>query len=211
MKKEFYINKKYDKLKILEFQSTIVYSKTNNSARQTKRVVKCLCDCGNFHITKLEFLINKKVKSCGCLKKELDNTKFITHGLSKSSEFTTWCGIKQRCLYKKSKAYCYYGAKGITISDSWLKFENFFEDMGKKPSPLHSIERIDNSGNYCKENCKWATVKEQANNKNSNKNITFKGKTQSMINWCKELNLNYSTIRSRFRYGWSIENCFKIK
>lgn len=89
----------------------------------------------------------------------------ITHRLSGVVEYSVWKNIRQRCLNPTSQAYSKYGARGITISDEWLSFENFYKDMGSRPSNDYSIDRIDNNGNYEKGNCRWATTTQQNRNK----------------------------------------------
>jgi len=118
-------------------------------------------------------------------------------------EYTCWKGIKSRCLCKTNSAYPAYGGSGITVSDSWMKFENFFTDMGHKPTPKYTIERIDNSLGYSKENCKWATQKEQMNNMKRNKILTFNGTSKTMSEWSDHVDISYYVIRSRLRSGWS--------
>lgn len=93
-----------------------------------------------------------------------------THGLAKTSEWYAWRGIKQRCFNVTNKDYKNYGARGITVCDRWLKFDNFIKDMGMKPSPKHSIDRIDNNGNYEPSNCRWATKTAQVVNRRKFKN-----------------------------------------
>ena len=127
-----------------------------------------------------------------------------THGMSETSEYSTWCEMKKRCFNANNKRYKDYGGKGVTVCDRWKNsFENFFADMGKKPSSDYSIDRIDNDGNYSAENCKWATPKEQANNRNSNRLITIACVTLTIAQWSKEMGFGYSVIGDRLKSGWS--------
>ena len=131
-----------------------------------------------------------------------------THGLGHTPEYKSWQHMKDRCLNPKCHRYKWYGARGIKICKRWLKFENFYKDMGQKPSRQHTIDRIDNDGNYTLKNCRWATIVEQRNNMRNNHLITYQGKTQNMMQWCKELNMNYYLVRSRQQRGWSPEKTF---
>lgn len=134
----------------------------------------CKCDCGNEMITRRNSLMMNHTKSCGCFQKEKLIEGIIkrctTHGKRHSKEYNSWRAMVQRCNNPKQEKYLIYGARGISVCDRWLKFENFYADMGDKPSPKHSIERINNEGNYEPSNCKWATPKEQMNNMRRNKN-----------------------------------------
>lgn len=146
---------KYGRLKVLKIVTSGKHSK-----------VECLCDCGNTKIVFLGNLKRGKTNSCGCLYKE---TRGIprSHGDAKvqAREYIAWKSMKQRCYNKKNKEYENYGGRGITICDRWVKsYENFLEDMGRKPTPQHSIDRIDVNGNYEPSNCRWATPYEQRMN-----------------------------------------------
>lgn len=136
------------------------------------------CECGVIkEIRKDQVEVKSdrpRTYSCGCLKiKKLKERKTI-HGLSKTPEYRAYHHMKERCYVVTDKRYKDYGGRGIKISKKWLiSFDTFYKDMGKRPSNKYSIDRIDNNGDYCKENCKWSTAKEQQNNtrrvKKSNK------------------------------------------
>lgn len=156
--------------------------------------VLCLCKCGTKKIL-LRTNLGKHANSCGCLKKEL-HTK---HGLCDSPEHRAWNGMKARCYNNKSISYHNYGGRGIKVCKRWLNsFINFYRDMGKRPSANHSLERKDNNGNYEPSNCYWATKVEQDNNKRSNHLVTFNGKTQTIAQWSREVNIPYKILSGRF-------------
>lgn len=116
--------------------------------------------------------------------------------------YKTWHGMRNRCSDERSPAWKHYGGRGISVCAEWDVFANFYRDMGKKPSKEYSLDRIDMNGNYSKENCRWATWHEQANNKRNNSLITAFGKTQTAAQWSAELGLNYHTIKARMLMGW---------
>ena len=139
-------------------------------SRATNRQVRwlCRCDCGALHSASSGNLRRGKIKSCGCLFKEQVGRFNFRHGHTmngkKSSTYGIWDAMLARCLNEKNHNYSYYGGRGITVCESWLRFENFLADMGERPSHL-TLERVDNNQGYYPENCIWATMKQHSNNR----------------------------------------------
>ncbi len=132
----------------------------------------CVCDCGNKCVTTVTKLKSGHTSSCGCLQKELISIRAKTHGCSTLPEYKAWKGMKTRCYNTNRKSYKDYGGRGIKVCDRWLEsFENFYEDMGEKPTQKHSLDRVDNDGNYEPGNCRWATIKEQMYNRRLTKQV----------------------------------------
>jgi hypothetical protein len=168
---------------------------------------KFFCVCGKVVIRRGSCVKSGHTKSCGCLNKDV----ITKHKMNGSPEHKIWAGLKQRCLNKLSQGYENYGGRGITVCQRWQEsFENFFEDMGPRPSKNHSIERIDNDGPYSPENCKWATIKEQSKNKRPNKReiwMLYNGEKKSLGEWAKIAGLSRHTVYCRlFQYNWRIED-----
>lgn len=110
--------------------------------------------------------------------------------------YYSWKNMLKRCLEPHNKHYEYYGGRGITVCDEWLSYDKFFADMGEKPDG-RTLERIDNNGNYTPQNCRWATREEQDSNKRTNRHITYRGKTQTMEQWARELRIHPATLSNR--------------
>lgn len=168
------------------------------------------CFCGKVFSCYVYDVGRKHTKSCGCLSKEIHKKRLTTHGKKHSLEYVCWMNMRQRCNDKKTIGYLNYGKRGITVCDTWQNsFEAFYKDMGPHPGKGYSIDRIDNNKGYSKDNCRWATRKQQNNNQRSNRIITFNGKTQNLTSWSKELHINFDTLRFRLdRYKWPVEKAF---
>lgn len=127
-----------------------------------------------------------------------------------SPTYKAWAGMKQRCTNSKAPNYSRYGGRGISYDPRWESFSNFLEDMGVRPKG-RSLDRIDNNGNYCKDNCRWATAKQQANNRKhpvTKYSITLNGETKALSLWCAEFGVNYHTALWRMHRGWNVDELF---
>lgn len=151
----------------------MVFGRLSVEARDHTNKHSCVmwlahCECGNKSIVRGDDLRKGRTRSCGCLLKEDRYTRTATHGLSNTSEYRIWSGMKERCSSPEHSAWDRYGGRGIRVCDRWINsFANFFTDMGQRPSKAHSIDRIDNDGNYEPGNCRWALPNEQRSNTSS--------------------------------------------
>lgn len=176
--------------------------------RSKQRYLLCQCVCGNRIEVWLGDLRRKHTLSCGCLQRERASQSAKTHGKAKTREYKIWLGMRNRCQNPKSPAFKYYGGRGIVICERWNGdngFENFLEDMGLPPNPLHTLDRIDSNGNYEPSNCRWADRATQSANRTSNHYITFNGEIKTMSDWARSVNLEIGTLKQRLKNGWSIE------
>lgn len=182
-----------------------------------RRHVWCRCECGKELAVALSNLRNGHTKSCGCHKKVVWESTITTHGLSRKhpEEYMVWKGIKSRCFNKGTRAYQFYGARGITMSKEWAtSFGQFFADMGPRPSPIHSVERKDNDGSYTKENCAWSTRVDQANNRRNNRVVSIWGDEMSLAEAVRRhaepLGIRYQTVLARLKRGMDPEKALTL-
>ena len=166
------------------------------------------CDCGNEKDIRASELKQGDTRSCGCLRKEVIAKRNTTHGLYRHPLYVTWKDMCSRCNDSNATGYERYGGRGIKVCDRWSGtggFPNFLEDMGERPEGT-SLDRIDNNGNYCKENCRWFTPKGQHRNKRNNKLLTLNGEIKTLAEWSEELGISSDTITTRLtRLGWDEE------
>jgi len=163
------------------------------------------CICGVKRMFDYYSLSRNLTTSCGCFQKEATSERFTKHGMSRDKFYRIWQGMRYRISNPNLDAYQNYGGRGIKVSVKWQNFYKFKKDMyesylehlkefGKKNT---TIERKNVNGDYCKKNCRWATMQEQGNNKRKSVIIKYKNKEQTLIQWAKELGLNYDTVQSR--------------
>jgi len=164
-------------------------------------IIDCLCDCGQRMSARKGNLTRGSTTSCGCVWR----SKITTHGKTKSRVYVAWKAMHSRCKPAARDAHN-YAQRGIVVCKRWSKFENFLKDMGDPPEGM-TLERINNDKGYFPSNCKWASYKEQLNNRRVNNLVTAFGKTQSITLWAEEYKLPVSTLRNRlFRAGMHPED-----
>ncbi len=161
---------------------------------------ECACQCGQIVFVGTNYLLHGKVKSCGCWRREAR----FTHGLSGTPEYRSWINMIQRATNLNRDPFKWHAGRGISVCERWRKFENFYADMGPKPSPIHSVERRDNDADYGPDNCYWATPPIQSRNTRRNVWITFQGKTLCLTDWAILVGISYTSLKKRLK-NWPIE------
>jgi hypothetical protein len=193
------------------FNRLLVLKRVTNDKKGDAQFL-CRCDCGNETIVRGYCISTGHTKSCGCLHIEKVRAAITIHNESTKNikEYRKWADMKTRCYQKGCDQYENYGGRGIIVCDRWLNsYQNFVNDMGRCPKDL-TLERIDNNGNYEPNNCKWATIQEQARNKRNNRRLTFNGKTQILAEWVREWNIPRHLLRYYLEKGKTMEQIFKI-
>lgn len=169
----------------------------------------CKCACNTVRRVYGPSLTRGLSESCGCLLSEITAARNRTHGRSNSREWRAWSSMKKRCYKPTATHYDRYGGRGIRVCDRWLNsFEHFLADMGFCPVG-HAIERIDNDGAYCKENCVWATMTAQCRNRSSNRKITWRGETRLLVEWAAITGIQRLTIHARLKRGWTVDEALE--
>lgn len=184
---------------------------TPNGTRH--RVVECRCDCGRVGEYRLPSLRSGKTRSCGCFSREVavergrrQSARNRKHGLSGTAEYAIWVSMIRRCENQDDPGYHNYGGRGIRVCERWRgSFLAFLEDMGVRPSPGLSINRIDNDGDYEPGNCCWSTSKEQVRNTRRNVLVEHDGETLCIAEWAERYGISSSLLHGRLKAGWSFE------
>lgn len=190
------------------FGRLIVIERAENN-KHGRSQWKCLCACGNIVTVEGHKLSSGHTKSCGCLQKDAARTAQMKHGESKSRLYECWHHMKSRCINPNNKDYCNYGGRGIQVCAEWSEYEAF-----KGWAITHgyrddlTIDRIDVNGDYCPENCRWATVVQQANNRRSNCVIEYDGEAHTLTEWSQKLGISFDALQLRLKRNWSVEKAF---
>ena len=172
----------------------------------SKMLVRCRCSCGAVHTLRFNSLQAGKAVSCGHISREFTSARSTIHGLSRHPDFQVWVDMNKRCHGSNPKFTKNYKDRGIEVCEQWRHNPaQFFNDMGPRPKGM-SLERVDNSKGYNPENCVWASMKVQQNNKRTNVFLEFQGKRMTVTQWAEELEIPKQTLLGRLRYGWSVED-----
>lgn len=172
------------------------------NSRDRYRVVlwNVVCDCGIEFVASGGEIRRGGVTECKDCAKKRKIESVSTHKKSGTPEHRAWLSMKRRCENKNSDHYDKYGGRGINVCEEWgNSFESFLRDMGLRPTDQHSLDRVDVNGNYCKENCRWATKEEQANNKRNNRIVEINGKKQTLSMAAREIGITESGLRARLK------------
>ena len=161
----------------------------------------CNCDCGQQREVLASNLVRGHTTSCGCRMTALA-TK---HGLSRTPEYRAWINMKTRCNDPNTSEWHRYGGRGITICERWAEFNNFLADMGPRPRPGYSVDRVNFDGNYEPSNCRWADSKTQCRNMSVNRIVEINGKEMTLAEAVEITGVKYNTILYRLKRGWPVE------
>lgn len=166
----------------------------------------CVCSCGVRKTVMAANLVSGSTVSCGCYARQRVGNANRKHGQKGTPEYKAWLSMRARCRDVKNRTY---GARGISVCERWSNFAAFLEDMGRRPTPRHSLDRIDVNGHYSPENCRWATPREQQNNKRNTVVVTYNGKQVPLIVAAEYSGIKYATLHSRLMAGWPESKLFQ--
>lgn len=194
---------------VLSFSHTAV-KQFPGGIRQRRSYFKCACECGAEKIMDMYVLRCGGSRSCGCAYVTSLRTGRMPGDPPVTNlkvEYQAWINMKRRCYDPKAKDYQNYSKKGITVCEEWRNsFRAFHRDMGSRPEGMKSIDRIDNNKGYSKENCRWATLLQQANNMSTNRVYEYNGESGTAPFWARKYGISLATMHARLNWhGWSIE------
>lgn len=200
MKKDL-TGKQFNRLKVIAYEG--------KSAAGRTTLWRCLCQCGREVVVRANNIQNGHTRSCGCYQKETKGKHSLKHGHTRGKKstkvYSTWSSMLGRCNNKRNDSYKYYGGRGIGVCSEWYSFENFLKDMGEPPDGFE-IDRIDNDGDYTKENCRWVTHTENLQNNRACSKIFFEGEYISITELSRRTGNPYHAIRRRIKYwGMTVE------
>ncbi len=197
---------RFSKLEVLGFCGSYYYKK------QIRHLWWCRCDCGKIVKVRGDHLKSGNTTSCDCRQREIVTKLHTKHGHCRGYKATAiyavWRAMIDRCYNPNDAGFIYYGARGIAVCDRWREsVVNFVDDMGERPED-GTIDRIDNNGPYCKENCRWVTQQEQMKNTRQNHYVTYQGETLCLKEWSRRFKIPYTTLRHRIIKCWPLDKAF---
>ena len=168
---------------------------------------RCICDCGKETVVIGQHLRSGHTKSCGCNVKDISTVASVTHGMSGTRLYAIWCNMRGRCYRKSREDYPEYGGRGIEVCEEWRASFATFKEWAISSGYRENLtlDRKDPNGNYDPTNCRWATLKQQANNTRTNRLITYNGETHTLSQWADLKGISYDTLRNRLNRGWTVE------
>jgi hypothetical protein len=203
-KKQELSGNRYGRLMAIRPDGNII----DDLGRKRQVIWLCKCDCGGEARVKSHNLLHGDTRSCGCLQREVRKSsgkQAITHGMSYSPEYRAWGDMRRRCVDVNFPEYKNYGGRGISVCPEWQTFEQFFFDMGTRPSDRHSLDRINNDGNYEPGNCRWASRSQQVSNKTSSLIVEAFGRRAALCEFVARGTPEYKRAQDRIQRGWDAE------
>lgn len=180
-----------------------------------RRVIPCVCDCGEDKQAAPSDLLAGKIISCGCAKRASAKEVGVKNrrhggvtGGKRSPTYVTWQSMRLRCDNEKTNGYSRYGGRGIRYCEEWKDFARFLQDMGERPKGM-TLDRINPDGDYTPENCEWVTPSIQHSNKRTSRHVTHNGKTKTVAEWAREIGVHRNTILRRLNRGVAVEDALK--
>jgi hypothetical protein len=202
LRKPFVVGEVFGRLTILQ--------EIPPSGNQRRKMV-CRCTCSKTLTVLASGLRTGNTRSCGCLRREMVAAKNYKHGARKRKakdnppEYVLWKRMRQRCNDSGNHEWDRYGGRGITVDPRWDDFTVFLADVGPRPTPNHSIDRIDNEKGYSKDNVRWATASQQARNKRNSRRVVFNGQSIGLADLAEAHGIPYGRLYTRLWKGWSVE------
>lgn len=198
-------------LKGQRFGRLVVLERAQN--RSGRVVWRCKCDCGVIKEVPSKTLKNGTAQSCGCLQRERASQANGKHRMRKTRLYEIWYGMKRRCEDSRRIAYEDYGCRGITVCEEWRNSFEAFRDwaLANGYSDNLTLDRKDNDGPYSPENCQWATMQEQQNNRRNNKLLKYNGEEHTQSEWARITGIKAGTIYARLKNGWTVERTLTEK
>jgi len=174
----------------------LVVSDSAGKDKHGNLMYKCICDCGQTGVFVGSRLRTGETKSCGCFHAQRLRDANRTHGMTRTPTYMSWQAMRQRCNNPGNIGYATYGGRGISVCQEWDSYEQFLSDMGERPSGW-TLDRIDPNGNYCKDNCRWISRKEQNRNRRDNRRFEFEGELRTIPEIAEMVGLKEATLRRR--------------